>query len=78
MKSYAGSTDAFMQSINSRYNELYRSKARVLEYAAEIEEISDQIKGAESVRNYEIELQEVKSRLKEFSCGRASYRICGN
>jgi DNA sulfur modification protein DndD len=67
MKSYSGSTDAFMQSINSRYNELYRSKARVIEYTAEIEEISEQIKGAESVRNYEIELQEVKSRLKEFN-----------
>ena len=67
MKSYAGSTDAFMQSINSRYNELYRSKARVIEYTAEIEEISEQIKGAESVRDYEIELQEVKSRLKEFN-----------
>ena len=67
MKSYSGSTDAFMQSINSRYNELYRSKARVIEYTAEIEEISEQIKGAESVRDYEIELQEVKSRLKEFN-----------
>ena len=67
MKSYSGSTDAIIQSINSRYNELYRSKARVLEYTSEIEEISEQIKGAENVRDFEIELQEVKSRLKEFN-----------
>lgn len=67
MKTYSNSTDAFMQSINSRYNELYRSKARVIEYTAEVEEISEQIKGAANVRDYEIELQEVKSRLKEFN-----------
>ena len=67
MKTYTGATDAFMQSINSRYNELYRSKSRVIEYTAEVEEISEQIKGAANVRDYEIELQEVKSRLKEFN-----------
>ena len=54
-----------MQGIKSRYTELYRSKNRVIEYTSDIEEISEQIKGAEDVRNYEIELQEVKSRLKE-------------
>ena len=65
MAGYKNRTDAFLQGIKSRYTELYRSKNRVIEYTSDIEEISEQIKGAEDVRNYEIELQEVKSRLKE-------------
>lgn len=65
MNGYRNRTDAFLQGINSRYTELYRSKNRVIEYTSDIEDISEQIKGAEDVRNYEIELQEVKVRLKE-------------
>ena len=65
MNGYKNRTDAFLQGIKSRYTELYRSKNRVIEYLSDIEDISEQIKGAEDVRNYEIELQEVKARLKE-------------
>lgn len=67
MNNYTKATESFLQGIKSRYSELYRSKARVIEYTAEIEEISEQIKGAADVRNFEIELQEVKTRLKEFN-----------
>jgi DNA sulfur modification protein DndD len=57
-------------SINTLFAELYRSKNRVVEYTSELEEISEEIKGSENVRQYEVDLQDVKKRLKELHAKR--------
>lgn len=56
---------SLVESINTFHAELYRSKTRVVNYVSELEEISEEIKGSENMRQHEIDLQDVKGRLKD-------------
>ena len=56
--------------INTRYEELYRSKARIQEWNDELEDISEKIKGKDKMERFEQELLDVKSRLREFNAKR--------
>lgn len=72
MHSKSKASKSMVESINNRFAELYRSKNRVVEYTSELEEISEEIIGSENVRQYEIDLQDVKKRLKELHSKRDS------
>ena len=55
------------ESLNERYESIFRSKTRIQEWEDELLEISGQIKGKENMRQYESELVDVKNRLKELN-----------
>jgi len=63
--SFGSASDHIFTSMKSRYEELYRSKCRIQDWNDEIEEISSKIKGKENMRQYELELSDVKSRLRD-------------
>ncbi len=52
-------------SLDERYKAILRSKNRIQEWEDELVEISDQIKGKESMRQYETELADIRARLKD-------------
>lgn len=54
-------------SLTSRYQEIYRSKARIQEWDDELTDISVQIKGKENMKQYEVELTDVKKRLRDLN-----------
>ena len=66
LKTFSCDPEKFTQKLTTLYTALYRSKNRVIEWNTEIEEISDTIKGKENVREYELELVDVKQRIKAF------------
>ena len=64
VKSFGSGSERILSSIELRYQELYRSKTRVQEWNDEIEDIIDRIKGKEDMKKFEVELGDVKARLK--------------
>lgn len=67
LNSFSRNADHTFDSLTSRYQEIYRSKARIQEWEDELADISVQIKGKDSMKQYETELIDVKSRLKELN-----------
>lgn len=67
LTSFSKNADYSYSSLASRYQETYRSKARIQEWEDELMDISDKIKGKENMRQYEMELLDVKSRLRDLS-----------
>ena len=65
--SFSKNADHIYDSLTSRYQEIYRSKARIQEREDELADISVQIKGKEHMKRYEIELVDVKKRLRELN-----------
>lgn len=65
--SFSKNADHIYDSLTSRYQEIYRSKARIQEWEDELADISVQIKGKENMKRYEIELVDVKKRLRELN-----------
>ena len=65
--SFSKNADHIYDSLTSRYQEIYRSKARIQEWEDELADISVQIKGKEHMKRYEIELVDVKKRLRELN-----------
>lgn len=65
--SFSKNADYSYSSLSSRYQETYRSKARIQEWEDELMDISDKIKGKENMKQYEMELLDVKSRLRDLS-----------
>jgi len=55
------------ESLDQRYHEIFRSKMRIQEWEDELLEISDQIKGKENMKQYEAELSDIKSRLRDLN-----------
>jgi DNA sulfur modification protein DndD len=55
------------ESLVERYQAIYRSKTRIQEWEDELIEISGQIKGKENMHQYETELVDVKSRLRDLN-----------
>ena len=67
LNSFSRNADQTFDSLTSRYQEIYRSKARIQEWEDELADISVQIKGKDSMKQYETELIDVKSRLKDLN-----------
>ena len=64
---YTNSSSNYFRNIKSRYEEMRRCKSRIQEWSDELEEIRDQIEGKEDAQKYEMELRDVKKRLKEWN-----------
>ncbi len=67
LSSFSKNADHTYDSLTSRYQEIYRSKARIQEWDDELSDISIQIKGKENMKQYETELIDVKKRLRELN-----------
>ena len=67
LSSFSKNADHIYDSLTSRYQEIYRSKARIQEWEDELADISIQIRGKENMKQYETELLDVKKRLRELS-----------
>ena len=67
LSSFSKNADHTYDSLTSRYQEIYRSKARIQEWDDELADISIQIKGKENMKQYETELVDVKKRLRELN-----------
>lgn len=67
LSSFSRNADHTFDSLTSRYQEIYRSKARIQEWEDELADISVQIKGKDSMKQYETELIDVKSRLRDLN-----------
>ena len=65
LNAFSRNADHTFESLTSRYQEIYRSKARIQEWDDELADISVQIQGKESMKQYEGELIDVKNRLKD-------------
>ena len=65
LNAFSRNADHTFESLTSRYQEIYRSKARIQEWDDELADISVQIQGKESMKQYESELIDVKNRLKD-------------
>ena len=55
------------ESLQERYQSIYRSKTRIQEWDDEVIEISASIKGKENMRQYEAELSDIKTRLRSLN-----------
>ena len=67
LNSFSRNADHTYDSLTSRYQEIYRSKARIQEGDDELTDISVQIKGKENMKQYEVELTDVKKRLRDLN-----------
>ena len=65
--SFSKDADYTYESLVSAYQEIYRAKARIQEWEDELADISVQIKGKENMKQYEMELLDIKNRLKELN-----------
>jgi len=55
------------ERLTDLYEAIYRSKTRIQDWKDEVDEISAQIKGKENMRQFELELVDVKARLKDLN-----------
>jgi DNA sulfur modification protein DndD len=55
------------ENLKEKYELIYRAKTLIQEWNDELDEISTQIQGKENMRQYEIELADIKSRLKDLN-----------
>ncbi len=67
LSSFSKNANYIYDSLTSRYQEIYRSKARIQEWEDELADISIQIKGKENMKKYEVELLDMKKRLRELN-----------
>ena len=69
LSAFSSGYERIYESINTRYEELYRSKARIQEWNDDLEEISEKIKGkdGEKIKRLEKELLDIKNRLRELN-----------
>lgn len=65
LKSFSRPAERTYDSLGQRYKEILRSKNRIQEWEDELSGISDQIKGKENMRQYESELTDIRSRLRD-------------
>ena len=57
--------DKFFQNLKSKMMDILNSKNRIQEWEEDVTEIESEIEGKEDARKYQIELNDVKTRLKE-------------
>lgn len=65
LNSFSRPAERTYDSLDQRYKEILRSKNRIQEWEDELSGISDQIKGKENMRQYESELTDIRSRLRD-------------
>lgn len=65
LESFSRPAERTYDSLDQRYKEILRSKNRIQEWEDELSGISDQIKGKENMRQYESELTDIRSRLRD-------------
>ncbi len=65
LNSFSRPAERTYESLDQRYKEILRSKNRIQEWEDELSGISDQIKGKENMRQYESELTDIRSRLRD-------------
>lgn len=73
LSNYSRSAIPLYESLVNHYEAIYRSKNRKQEWADEITEISEQIKGKENMEKYESELVDVKNRLRDLNGKKERY-----
>lgn len=62
---FSRSAERTYDGLDQRYREILRSKNRIQEWEDEMQEISDQIKGKANMRQYEVELADIRTRLRD-------------
>lgn len=67
LNSFGKGSDRIFNGMQTRYEELYRSKVRIQDWNDELEDISDKIQGKENMQRFEQELLDVKKRLRDFN-----------
>lgn len=67
VNSFSRSANRIFESLTERYQLILRLKNRIQEREDEIFEISGQIKGKENMRQYEVELNDIKKRIKQLN-----------
>lgn len=67
LNSFSHSAQSTYESLEQRYQDIYRSKVRIQDWDDELMEISDQIKGKENMDKYEYELSDIKKRLRDLN-----------
>ena len=67
LNSFSRSAQSTYESLEQRYQDIYRSKVRIQDWDDELMEISDQIKGKENMDKYEYELSDIKKRLRDLN-----------
>lgn len=64
---YEKNAKDFFENIKSRYEDMYRYKTRIQDYEEELEDISRRLQGKDNAAKYELELRDIKARLKRFN-----------
>ena len=64
INSFSKPAERTFESLTERYESILRLKTRIQERKDEVSEISEQIKGKENMRQYEAEVMDVKTRIK--------------
>lgn len=67
LSSFSNGATRTYESLQERFQAIYRSKNRIQEWEDELLEISSSIKGKENMRQYEVELSDVKARLRDLN-----------
>lgn len=67
ISTYNSTNSSYYNNLHSKYEDIYRYKDRIRDWQDEVDEVSDQIKGKENMKNYEVELIDVKKRLRDFN-----------
>jgi DNA sulfur modification protein DndD len=70
LASFSSGNERIFESLNTHYEALYRSKARIQEWNDDIEDISDKIKGKDNMEKFEKELIDIKARLRDLNARR--------
>ena len=65
LNSFSRPAEHTYSSLDERYKTILRSKSRIQEWEDELLTISDQIKGKENMRQYESELSDISTRLRD-------------
>ncbi|WP_226537433.1 AAA family ATPase [Fictibacillus halophilus] len=64
---YHSTNTSYFNNLQSKYEDIFRSKNRIQEWQDEVNEISDEIKDKVNMKKYEDELVDVKNRLRDFN-----------
>ncbi len=65
LESFSRPAERTFESLTQRYGEILRSKNRIQDWEDEIQSISEQIKGKESMQKYEQERTDIRTRLRD-------------
>jgi len=67
LSSFSRPAERTYESLDERFHSIYRAKNRIQDAEDELLDISDKIKGKENMHQYETELVDIKSRLRDLN-----------